>query len=229
MNRSIDEDKTLEHLKMLQGRYSTTSYRKRVYQIRKFLLFLKVDWAKDIGPPAEPEYIPKRVTSSMIYDTLSYFKNSRYIGLVKAIIFLGSSSGIRPEEIYQLDFKDIDIDNRIVYINHNPSIGQSTKKKTSRVSFFNNEARDVLKVYLDSCIGLSRPFNKRLISKLFKDSPIRVKDLRKFFSQEWDRRGGPTSIKKILMGHSTKKDVDLMHYNYQNEEDLKRIYDKTMS
>ena len=34
----------------------------------------------------------------------------------------------------------------------------------------------------------------------FKDALIQVKDLRKFFSQEWDRRGGPTSIKKILMG-----------------------------
>ena len=55
-----------------------------------------------------------------------------------------------------------------------------------------------------------------------------MKDLRKFFSQEWDRRGGPTSIKKIIMGHSTRHDVDLSHYNYQSEEDLKKIYDKVM-
>ena len=66
------------------------------------------------------------------------------------------------------------------------------------------------------------------MEKLFKDAPIQVKDLRKYFSQEWDRRGGPTSIKKILMGHSLKGDVDLMHYNYQSEEDLKQIYDKVM-
>ena len=55
-----------------------------------------------------------------------------------------------------------------------------------------------------------------------------MKDLRKAFSQEWDRRGGPTSIKKILMGHSLKGDVDLSHYNAQPEEDLKKIYDKVM-
>jgi len=30
------------------------------------------------------------------------------------------------------------------------------------------------------------------------------------------------------MGHSIKKDVDLMHYNCQSEEDLKAIYDKVM-
>ena len=51
---------------------------------------------------------------------------------------------------------------------------------------------------------------------------------RKYFSQEWDRRGGPTSIKKILMGHSLKGDIDLMHYNSQSKEDLKKIYDKVM-
>jgi integrase/recombinase XerD len=66
------------------------------------------------------------------------------------------------------------------------------------------------------------------MTHLFKGAPIRVKDLRKFFSQEWDRRGGPTSIKKILMGHSMRGDVDLMHYNCQSEEDLKKIYDKVM-
>ena len=58
---------------------------------------------------------------------------------------------------------------------------------------------------------------------------MRVKDFRKFFSQEWDRKGGPTSIKKILMGYSIKGDVDLMHYNYQSKADLKKIYDGVMA
>ena len=47
-------------------------------------------------------------------------------------------------------------------------------------------------------------------------------------SKEWNRKGGPTSIKKILMGHSLKGDVDLMHYNAKSEEDLKQIYDKVI-
>jgi integrase/recombinase XerD len=71
-------------------------------------------------------------------------------------------------------------------------------------------------------------FPQRTIERAFKDSPIRVKDLRKAFSQEWTRRHGDTGVKKILMGHSLKGDVDLMHYNYQSEEDLKAIYDKVM-
>jgi integrase/recombinase XerD len=67
------------------------------------------------------------------------------------------------------------------------------------------------------------------MEKIFRNTPILVKHLRKFFSQELDRIGGPTSIKKILMGHSLKGDVDLMHYNTQSEDDLKRIYDKVIS
>lgn len=60
-----------------------------------------------------------------------------------------------------------------------------------------------------------------ILEKIFLKSSIKIKNLRKFFSQEWDRRGDPTSIKKILMGHSLKGDVDLMHYNCQSEEVLK--------
>ena len=71
-------------------------------------------------------------------------------------------------------------------------------------------------------------FGQSHLTREFRPSPIKVKLLRKYFSQQWDGRGGPTSIKKILMGHSLKGDVDLMHYNAQSEEDLKNIYDKVM-
>jgi len=98
--------------------------------------------------------------------------------------------------------------------------------------FFTEEAKQVMQDYLQfyNCHKkLTNLFSKSHMSRTFKDAPIQVKDLRKFFSQEWDRRGGPTSIKKILMGHSLKGDVDLMHYNCQSEEDLKKIYDRVMS
>ena len=119
---------------------------------------------------------------------------------------------------------------RIVHINHNPKNGQSTKTKKSRISFFTEYTKEVLIEYLGyfNHSRLKELFPQKWIERKFKDAPIQVKDLRKFFSQEWDRRGGSTSIKKILMGHSLKGDVDLMHYNYQSEEDLKKIYDRVM-
>jgi len=227
---SIDEDKTLDYLQHLQERYTTTSYRKRVYQIRKFIAFLHIDWASNIIPPSEPNYISKRVTKNDIDSTLSYFKGNKFFKQIKAVIMLGATSGIRAEELYQLNIEDIDVENRIIYINHNPTNGQTTKTLQSRISFFTKDAKDAFIEYLYYHNGceLDRLFPRTHIIHLFSNAPIRVKDLRKYFSQQWDRRGGPTSIKKLIMGHSTRGDVDLMHYNCQSEEDLKKIYDKVM-
>ncbi|MCK4901927.1 MAG: site-specific integrase [Thermoplasmatales archaeon] len=231
VNWGIDKKNTLEYLNKVRLEHSTTYYRKIAYQIRKFLTYLDVDWAKDIKPPSEPIYLPKRVTLEDIKDTLSYFKDNQYFLQIKVLIFLGISSGMRAEELYQLTIDDIDLDNRIIHINHNPQNGQSTKTKISRISFFNKEAQIAMNEYLTyfkSDVNLKVLFSQSHITRLFRNAPLQVKDLRKFFSQEWGRRGGPTSIKKILMGHSLKGDVDLMHYNYQSEEDLKKIYDKVM-
>jgi integrase len=127
--------------------------------------------------------------------------------------------------------QDIDIDNKTVRINHNPKNGQTTKTQKSRVSFFTDETKQALMEYFDfyeKNNGLKWLFNFSHIRRIFRDVPIHVKDLRKSFSQTWDKRGGQTSIKKLLMGHSTRSDVDLMHYNGQSEDDLKQIYEKVM-
>jgi integrase/recombinase XerD len=232
INYNIDQLRTLEYIKSLKNTHSITYYRKKTYQIRKFLTYLDIDWASKLKPPPEPNYIPKYVKREDISDTLTYFKDNDYYLQLKSLILLGISSGLRAEELYQLNLDDIDMDNRIVHINHNPQNGQSTKTKHSRISFFDDDAREALSEYLTyfhSDRHLKQLFSQSHITRLFRDAPIQVKDLRKFFSQEWDRRGGPTSIKKILMGHSLKGDVDLMHYNAQSPEDLKKIYDRVMS
>jgi len=69
-------------------------------------------------------------------------------------------------------------------------------------------------------------FGEKHIQHAFNSAPIQVKDLRKYFSQQLGRNGGPTSIKNMLMGHSD--DIDSLHYNHQNINDLKQIYDKFM-
>ncbi|MCJ2513916.1 MAG: site-specific integrase, partial [Candidatus Thermoplasmatota archaeon] len=229
VNWKINESKTLEYYQSLKNNLSISYYKKEVYQIRKFLTYLKIEWANDVKLPADPIYLPKRVAIEDINKSLDYFKDNKFYLQAKALIFLGMSSGARALELYQLTIEDIDIENRVLHINHNPQNGQSTKTKLSRISFFTEEAKQAIGEYLtyfDSDASLKVFFSPSHISRLFRNSPVKVKDLRKYFSQEWDRRGGPTSIKKILMGHSLRGDVDLMHYNAQSEEDLKKIYDK---
>ena len=228
----IDKRKSLQYFSYLKDKYSVSYYRKQVYQILKFLNYLEVKWTKEIDLPPEPLYYPKHMSKEDIISALKYFETDEYKLRYNAIIYLGIDTGMRAEELYQLSINDIDLDNRCVHINHNPDNGQSTKTKQSRISFYTDNTKDVLNeylIYFKSKSNLTTLFPKRWMEGKFKSTPIRVKHLRKFFSQEWDRRGGPTSIKKILMGHSLKGDVDLMHYNCQSEEDLKRIYDKVMN
>ena len=228
-NYSIDEKKTLDYLMILKHKSSIAYYRKQSYQIRKFLTYFGMDWARDIKLPPEPVYTPKRITTDNIKDLINHFEKHEYFKQIKALIMLGGSSGMRAEEIYQLDLEDIDLENNIIHINHNPKKNQTTKSKKSRISFFNEETKQSILDYLPlfhEDNRLTCLFSQSHIKGIFRDAPLKVKDLRKWFSQEWTRRGGPSGIKKLLMGHSLRGDVDLMHYNYQSEEDLKRIYDK---
>ena len=226
----INKGNSLNYFKLLKESCSISYYIKQMYQIRKFLSYLKVEWADNIKLPPYPTYYPKRFGLEDIKKTLAFFEGKYYYKQVKALVLLGATSGIRAEEIYQLDISDIDLENRIVHINHDPRNEQYTKTRESRISFFNKEAQQALKdffEYFNNGSKLKILFSQTQIKRHFYGAPIRVKDLRKFFSQDWDRRCGPTSIKKLLMGHSG--DVDLYHYNAQNEDDLKGIYDKVMS
>jgi len=228
INWKIDKQKSLTYFKKLQKRCSIAYYKKQMYQIKKFLKYLGEEWIKDIKLPADPDYTPKRVTSKDISDTISYFQNDIHYNRYKSIILLGYTSGLRAEELYKLTPHDLDMENRIVYIRHDPKSNHSTKTGKNRVSFFTNQTKDVLLCYLNEHDNGKTLFPQKTIERAFKDSPLRVKDLRKAFSQDWTRKHGDTGVKKILMGHSLKNDVDLMHYNAQSEEDLKQIYDKVM-
>ena len=137
---------------------------------------------------------------------------------------------MRPKEMYQLKPENINLENRLVYVNHDPDNGQTTKTKKNRIALFNQETKRAIEKYLEiysNNIRIKHLFSKRQCERIFSKTSLQVKDLRKFFSQEWDRRSGPTSIKKLLMGH--RGDVDLNHYNAQNVDDLKTIYNEIMA
>ena len=232
MKWEINEVKTLEYIKNLQNHYSNCGFRKMVYQIRKFLQHLKIDFADSIQPPKEQEYTPVRITSEDIKKTLDYFKEHERELQINALIHLGKDSFARAEELYQLEPQDIDLNERKIKIIHNPEIGRHTKNKKNRVSFFTEKTAQILKKYLNfynNGCDYPKLFNERALQDAFRNAPIRVKHLRKYASSEWSRKGGSSSVKKILMGHSTRNDVDLQHYCNLTESELRNVYDKVMN
>jgi len=227
---TINKHETLEYLKSLKNDYSNGYYRKQIFQIKKFLRHLSIGWSDNIKAPSKTNYRPKRVDRHLVQETVAYFEDESYFPQYKALILLGATGGLRAEEIYQLLPEDIDLENRIVYINHNPDKGQTTKTRTSRATFFNQQCEQALREHFEfftsGCGNIEVLFGEKHIRRAFSNAPIQVKDLRKFFSQEWERRNGSYAAKEILLGHSLKGSVDLQHYAYIDEEDLKKIYDK---
>ena len=190
-----------------------------------------MEWSCNIKPPKEVVRTPERVTIEDIRKTLEYFKEHKYRKQAYALIHLGMDTGMRSQELYQLQQDDIDLENRTVQIIHNPDGGKTTKTARSRVSFFTPRTREIIEDYLEyfnNGCDLKHLFSKKHMQRLFSGAPLHVKYLRKYFSSEWERRNGNHQVKQRLMGHSLRG-VDAKHYSYVDESDLKKIYDKVLN
>jgi len=225
VNNDVNEKNTLKYLKALKEHYNDVeTYRKDFFQIRKFLQFMDMPYANRLqAPKARNKNNIQIWRCSDIKGAYERLRRDtwKYTRRYTACLLLGATSGLRASELYALAPEDIDLERRIVYV-------RKSKTGHQRIAFFNQEAQEELQMFLqefkDNDSDVLFYFHRT--QKVFSKLNIRVKDLRKFFSQEWDRQGGATSIKKILMGHSLNGDVDLNHYNVQSEEDLKKIYDQ---
>jgi len=230
--------------------YSASNYRKYVLHIRKLLRNLEVPYWNKIVLPKVPKRQKVVIKKDMVrhillnlWDLGVVNKVTRF-RIVSAFI-LSATSGLRTEEIYRLTPDDIDLKNRVVYVRFGDSAATSktVKDYEERVSFFSREAQTILRQYFKIYDGRKELFNPRSIEYIYEKFPgafkvsgldIRLKHMRKFFSQQSDRLGMPTAIKKMLMGHVvsdeefvfSSSDIDLAHYDFQDEEDLKKIYDR---
>ena len=60
-----------------------------MYQIRKFLAYMKIDWLDDIKLPKDPDYSPKKVTTEDIAKAIEYFQFKHSFQRHHALILLG--------------------------------------------------------------------------------------------------------------------------------------------
>jgi integrase/recombinase XerD len=221
------------YINKLKKKYSAKTLRKYVIDIRRLIRLIRPDLAEIIKLPKVPK---RREIVIRIMDIQRLLHQAEQLKFrserlrLRAAILLAATSGIRAEELYKLTLDNIDLENRTVYLR-----AEQTKDFEDRITFFSEEARDALIEYLNSVeLKTERLFAECTVQKDFRkldvevdfNQKLRLKHMRKFFSQQSDRLGMPTSVKKLLMGHSTASDVDLLHYDFQGEEDLKKIYDK---
>ena len=227
-NWRVDFNSTLDYLNNIRVNKSQAYYSKQTFQIIKFLNYLDLPWAKKIERPQPVHYTPIRVSDEQVNEAIAQSKGDlQMIALIK----LGCDSGLRAEELYQLKIENIDLGNRTVYVKHDPKNGQSTKTGVSRQSFFTGKTAKLLNIYFELFNKQNRKkhlFNKITMERKFKQSPIRVKMLRKVFSTRWERNLGPSGAKAVLMGHSNKT-VDTSHYMNLDNIELKDVYDRVMS
>ncbi|OYT33390.1 integrase [Archaeoglobales archaeon ex4484_92] len=215
------------YISELKRNYSPSHIRKVIIDIRRLLKHLNHPLSDDIELPKTPKRRKIVIKVKYIQNLLSEVDNLPVRSMVlrtRAAILLTATSGLRAEELYKLRCSDIDIERRTVYIR--PEVA---KDREERVTFFSIEAQAAIKEFFDSYKPKSiYPFSESTLRKSFEKiaSSMRMKHMRKFFSQQSDRLGMPTTVKKILMGHSLRGDVDLSYYDFQDEEELKKIYDK---
>jgi integrase/recombinase XerD len=219
----ITKNKTLQYLNFLRSGCHRATYRKQLLQIRKFLQYEGINWLDKMKIVSEPISTPKRVPEPLLNACKTYFEGHKHELQAHALIELGSSSGMRATEIYRLNISDVDLESRSIIL-------EETKEGSPRIVFFSEDARMALLAF---CRGMPRKlvylFGEFHCRRMFKDAPLQVKDMRKYFLQEWNRRGGNYLIGEILVGHSIRQNISLSHYVAFSNDELKKEYDRIMN
>ncbi len=197
------------YINELKRDYSPSHIRKVIIDIRRLLKHLNHPLS-DIELPKMPKQRKIVIKVKDIQQLLKEVEGLPAESMrlrTRAAVLLAATSGLRAEELYRLRISDIDVDDRTV--NVRPEVAKDCE---GRVTFFSIEAQNALKEFFDSYKPKSvYPFSESTLRKSIEklNSPLRLKHMRKFFSQQSDRLGMPTSVKKLLMGHSLRGDVDL--------------------
>jgi len=225
-----------EYLEMIREKYSLSFYRKNITYLKKLFRIAGIDLAESLKAPAGFNVDLTIVTVDdiknllQLVDTLhlsSRFEDWKKDQFIVAMLLM-AVTGMRVSELARVPLKDIDLENRRIYLN-----SYQTKTRQSRVVFFTEELQELLQEYIQTykpnlqeplvtVPQMQRPFRRK---SPLRDQKLRPKHMRKFFAQEWDRRNGNATIKKLLMGHSIRYDINALHYSHHTVDELQDAYE----
>ncbi|MCP8313130.1 MAG: tyrosine-type recombinase/integrase [archaeon] len=174
--------------------------------------------------PPKPNPIIKRVPAKeelkRFYEALEMRE--------KAIFLLMASSGLRRSEALNLKLNDVDFEKRMIIPNHD------SKTKRSYMTFYNEEAENILKKWLeirpknsDRLFPMRSTKQHRLFVEAREKTGIQISPqiLREWFACEMGRLGVPDRYVDAFCGR-VPRSVLARHYTDFSPERLKEIYDK---
>jgi len=224
-NYSLSRGKTITYLNLIRKKYHQTTFRKREYQIRRFLRYLDLNYMEKVKIIPEPTYTPARIEEKRIRECIEYFAWRKYGLQAKALILLGYDTGLRPSELYRLKNEDIDLKHRTIEL-------RSSKTDKERIVFFTKGTKEVIQAYLsyhEKNERLLYLFGEMHCRRMFSEAPLKIKMLRKAFAQKFIKRGGNFVALKQILGHSIRSDVTMSHYVLLSDEELQKEYNRVMN
>ena len=186
--------------------------------------FFNTDLAKSFKVPQTP-FRPKRIPTK---EQLRTTYHALPMLELKAAFLLLATSGLRRHELDELTMDQIDLPNRTIF----PKEGEDNRTKKQWVTFFNQEAGEVLAEYLRGKKGDGRVFNlyADTITRKFKEvsgkngTKISPKVLRQWFACEMGRLRAQDRYIDAFCGR-VPKSVLARHYTDFSPERLKESYD----
>jgi integrase len=202
------------------------SYANQIKALRLFFKsYLKSNIMDDFAFPRKEfnfnHYMPTKEDLRTFFDALESVDD-------KALFLFFASSGLRRNEVLNLQVSDVDIGKEVCYPNH------QSRTKNSYFGFFNGEASEYLEKWIN--IKGSRSLRIFPMSSTRRYKPfeaarertkleITPKVLRFWFANEMARLGVPDRFIDAFQGRIPRS-VLARHYTDYSVNNLKAIYDK---
>ncbi len=214
-------------------RYSKNSLYLAIKAISSFFRYKGLDIAKSLKPPKRPKSIPKYLTEEEVKKLLHAAQNN---SRDYAILSLLAYSGLRVSELCNLRVEDVDLGERVVYVN-------SGKGDKDRIVVISEKAAEAIENSLltreDDLIYLfaskkgekiSRVQVFRVVRKYAQMAGIKKNVtphvLRHTLATTLLKRGVDIRYIQQFLGHSSVATTQI--YTHVNDEMLKNVYDSVM-
>ena len=221
--KNVTREALREYLKVFNDRPANT-YRNVLKSLRVFFEFLgRPELVSSFKFPPKATRVVK-VTST---EDMRSFYNEMNELRAKAMFLMYATSGMRRDELLDLKRKDIDLAMRMII----PS-GNCNRTKRTYVTFYNEEAAEVLKDILPKdpeakIFPVSEHYFRKMTKRICDKIGVHLTPqlLREWFCSEMGELGVPDRYIDAFCGRGPRS-ILARHYTDYSPERLKQIYDK---